>query len=753
MTLPKPRPLYLATIFAGIVAVVFAIGAWLALRLEREHMNHFVHEASVAESRWAFALLTQAVEPLLESGRARGAIDEDARRAIDDLVGGIAARSSIRKLKIFDAGGALIHANPALPGIPDHRNAALTEALSGRTAMELRAVTGFVGIDGRVVDGHVLGAYHPYHATSAAVAGVKPDLVVEIYVDVTDLVARADAEFGHHEASLLGGLAVLYLLIVGAVLWGARAVTRMERLQEQSAATAIRSQRQLREAKRRAEENESFLREAIGSMEYGFLLFDAGKRALFWNDRYLALLPPVEPVLRRGATLHELIAALAESPLYAIPLPERTRWTDQAVPRLWDGQPFRRRLTNGRTLRIALMPTRDGGRVLSLQDVTDDVAVEDNMARLALVAEHTDNAVVIAAADGAVEWANAGFTRITGHDLAEVIGRPLADVLDLTESDAAERVRIAESVAGGTSFDAELRSRTKAGVTYWLQLASTPVRDAMGRVTRHVAIASDVTTRKDQERRLAEALMRERELVAQQKRFVAIAAHELRTPLTIIDGAAQRLARNADRITPADLRERAGRIRAGVTRLAELVDTTLDSARLDEGRIELNPAKVDLCALVAGAVRRLTGMPNPMRIAVNATEPAVEIEGDARLLDQVFGNLLSNAIKYSGASRLIAIDIVGRADAVDVAVKDSGIGIPDAELSKLFERFYRASTAKGLPGTGIGLHLVRELVALHGGSVVVASKVGEGSVFTVTLPRRQPPRAASTVMAEPSAAE
>ena len=115
-----------------------------------------------------------------------------------------------------------------------------------------------------------------------------------------------------------------------------------------------------------------------------------------------------------------------------------------------------------------------------------------------------------------------------------------------------------------------------------------------------------------------------------------------------------------------------------------------------------------------------------------------------RLLDQIFANLLSNAIKYSGTSRRIDVSVTGNALEAEVRVRDYGIGVPADEVGRLFTRFFRASTAKGLPGTGIGLNLVKELVSLHGGDVRVESAAGEGSCFIVTLPTRARPAAAAS---------
>ena len=108
--------------------------------------------------------------------------------------------------------------------------------------------------------------------------------------------------------------------------------------------------------------------------------------------------------------------------------------------------------------------------------------------------------------------------------------------------------------------------------------------------------------------------------------------------------------------------------------------------------------------------------------------------GDAALLEQVFANLISNAVKYSPEADSIEISAHGDAARIIVTVRDRGVGIPAQELPRLFEKFYRASTAVGIPGTGIGLNIARQIVDLHGGIIAVDSTVGAGTTFSVKLP-------------------
>jgi len=110
------------------------------------------------------------------------------------------------------------------------------------------------------------------------------------------------------------------------------------------------------------------------------------------------------------------------------------------------------------------------------------------------------------------------------------------------------------------------------------------------------------------------------------------------------------------------------------------------------------------------------------------------IQSDASLLSQLFGNLLSNAVKYSPEGGLIKLEAVEDGAEISVTIEDRGIGIPAAELDRIFERYYRGSNTSGIIGSGVGLQLVKTIVELHNGSIALTSREGEGSRFTIRLP-------------------
>lgn len=220
--------------------------------------------------------------------------------------------------------------------------------------------------------------------------------------------------------------------------------------------------------------------------------------------------------------------------------------------------------------------------------------------------------------------------------------------------------------------------------------------------------------------------------------FLAVASHEFKNPLTTLLGNAQLLARRLGRADSASERDRRS-IGAMVTqaeRLTRMVSSLLDVSRLQGGRFALQWQDVE----VRDLLRRLTDEIAPTltdhRLIYRATADALLISGDELRLYEVFQNLLQNAIKYSPEGGPVTVEVGRSRSWATVAVRDEGIGIPQDSLPHLGRRYYRATNAyeQRLGGVGLGLYVVNQIVALHGGSIEVTSREGEGSTFTVRLP-------------------
>ena len=255
---------------------------------------------------------------------------------------------------------------------------------------------------------------------------------------------------------------------------------------------------------------------------------------------------------------------------------------------------------------------------------------------------------------------------------------------------------------------------------------------------------------------LAEQLAQEQRLALLQRNFVSMASHEFRTPMTIIDGHARRLIKLKDSISPAEIGERAGKVRSAVLRMTHLIDNLLGSSRLIDGGggQYFYPAEMDLAALLQEVCQLHREMVPGVQIVERIAANPMRMTGDPKLLFQVFSNLLSNAIKYSPDGGVIAVDAATVADEVVVTVADHGIGIPAADLDRLFERYHRGSNVSGIVGTGVGLYLVKMVVDMHGGAVAVESREDKGSRFTVRLPRKSAAAVKTMALAEaPSLAD
>ncbi|MAP95170.1 MAG: hypothetical protein CMK07_09500 [Ponticaulis sp.] len=253
----------------------------------------------------------------------------------------------------------------------------------------------------------------------------------------------------------------------------------------------------------------------------------------------------------------------------------------------------------------------------------------------------------------------------------------------------------------------------------------------------------------DQKLKLEQALAKERELNQLQNEFVSMVSHEFRTPLTIIDGMARRVHSRMDRMSDEDVLERMEKIRSSVGRLSNLVERTLDASKIASGRIKCELEELDPLKTLSECIGRQKDISPDFVIDLHAEDLPSTMVADVRLLDHIFSNLLSNAVKYSGSSK--HVDVTARANdgSIYISVRDYGVGIPAAELARLTERFFRASTSVGIQGTGIGLNLVKDLVGLHDGKLSFSSVVGEGTTVDVRLPIAGPSGQTTDVPEQP----
>ena len=233
-------------------------------------------------------------------------------------------------------------------------------------------------------------------------------------------------------------------------------------------------------------------------------------------------------------------------------------------------------------------------------------------------------------------------------------------------------------------------------------------------------------------RRVAEATARAEAIDRAKTAFVATASHELRTPLTALQGFGELLATRTFPV--AEVRRLGGIVQTEAERLARIVTDLLDVSRLERGLppvLRRTPLRLDVAATAAVEVFRGIGR-HHLVVACDDGLPVVSADPDA--VDRVLRNLLSNASKYAPAGTVITVTARARHDGVELAIADEGPGITSEALAHVFEPYFRAPGTATVPGTGIGLAVVKSLVEAHGGRVALTSAPGQGTRATVVLP-------------------
>ena len=219
-----------------------------------------------------------------------------------------------------------------------------------------------------------------------------------------------------------------------------------------------------------------------------------------------------------------------------------------------------------------------------------------------------------------------------------------------------------------------------------------------------------------------------------QKQFAADASHELRTPLSVILSQSEIILRK-DR-TSAEYRNTLVTIKETAIMMSEIVRKLLAIAKLSADKLELKFERINLSEIISESVKLLSPLAEQRGVSIDISpSESLEVLGDRSLLSELFNNLIGNAIKYNVPNGKIYIDLIKQTEFIVTEIRDTGIGIPDDDLAKVFDRFYRVdkSRSRESGGSGLGLSICNEIVKLHNGRIEIKSKVDEGSTVYVYL--------------------
>lgn len=381
-------------------------------------------------------------------------------------------------------------------------------------------------------------------------------------------------------------------------------------------------------------------------------------------------------------------------------------------------------------------------------------------AYLASVTQNSADAIFSLNLDGTIATWNCGAEMIFGYSPDEIIGKRI-EVLIPPDLLAFRELELITRELGLRSFikDYETERLAKDGRRVNVQLTATLIRDKGGKPIARSAILRDITARKKAEEEILqltkelEAKVRERtqeleqamlelkraneelkELDRLKSEFVSMVSHELRSPLTNISGAVELML--GQDLLDEEARKMLEVVGEESTRLARLVRGILDVSRIEARKLDLHRKEVDIHPILERVVTSLKARTEIHRFLLPQKNNLPPVWGDPDRIEQILFNLLDNAIKYSPQGGDIQVDAEAGDGVLTVSISDSGVGIPEREKERIFQKFHRLDTrdARESYGSGLGLYITRGLVEAHGGRIWVESKVGRGSTFRFTLP-------------------
>jgi len=496
-----------------------------------------------------------------------------------------------------------------------------------------------------------------------------------------------------------------------------------------------------------------------------FALVERASRTGYWREETATGVVHWSPGLFRlaGADLHKVKPS--HQFLLQFMNPDDVSVTEQAIAEAkLSGTPFRYRTRHARTPADAVRVyethgdvERDvSGRITAVLGVVREVTEEVNRERRLRESEAAYRFMTDEATDIITRHGRDGIPVFVSPALLTVLGYAAEDVLGSTPFERTHpedlglvKAAITDAKATGNVVTYSYRVRHKQGHWLWLESRVRFVRNPeTGEYDNAISVTRDITQRKEFEDELLRAREHAEAASHTKSRFLANMSHELRTPLNAIIGFSDVMVREMfGPMSNGRYAEYAKLVNESGTLLLDLINDLLDMSKIEAGKFEIHIESFLALDAMDSALQMLRGRATDKNIELRSfVEPSdLCVRADRRVFKQVLLNLVSNAIKFTNPGGNIAVSAVEASGGVQLTVRDNGIGISPDFLTRIAQPFEQASNdpARTHGGSGLGLALVKSLVALHGGEFAIQSKLGHGTEVTVTLPLDPAARASS----------
>jgi PAS domain S-box-containing protein len=376
------------------------------------------------------------------------------------------------------------------------------------------------------------------------------------------------------------------------------------------------------------------------------------------------------------------------------------------------------------------------GVVFIFRDVTEKKKSESELIKLSRAIEQSNASIIITDPEGIVEYVNTKYLDSSEKVHQYIIGNKFY----LFEEGELSKQRLAElwdNIKEGYTWKGEFVNLGKSGKMQWESITVSPIFNNDKAINNLVIVKEDITERKRAEEAIRKYNEELKELNRSKDKFFSIVSHDLRSPFNGLLGMANLLASEFDSLANDELKSIADSLNSTANHLFKYIENLLEWSRLQSGKMVHQPVKVDLCESIVYMLKILS--PNILQKNISVEYHLKDnsfVLADSNMINSILDNLISNAIKFTMDSGKIYITTEEQGMFIKTSIADTGVGIKEENLKKLFTLRSQYSTegTSGERGTGLGLLICKEMVEMNGGKILVESKINVGTTFYFTLP-------------------
>ncbi|NIA67820.1 PAS domain S-box protein [Pelagibius litoralis] len=497
-------------------------------------------------------------------------------------------------------------------------------------------------------------------------------------------------------------------------------------------------------ARRMAFEAQDLLLQAVESFTAAVALFDADDRLLLFNQSYLDFHRYSSETIGPGMPFEELLRTQIKHGLIPAAFGREEDWLAERMERHRNpGEEFEVERSDGSWLRVREERTANGGIFFTATDVTETKAIEraerEIRDRLRAVIDHLPAGLTMKDQDGCYMLVNQQFQDLYGLQERKLLGD--TDFKHFRQSEAEVfNAQDRNVLKTGVPMDVEMEVTRADGDMMFAMITRFPVLDSVGEAIGVGGIHVDITELKEKEQQLRIARDEAERANRAKSAFLANMSHELRTPLNAIIGFSEIMEQGLfGPLGNPHYSEYAEDIRRSASHLLSLISDILDLSKIEAGRMELHEESIDVAAVVQSCLTivKESASNGSLELEADLPDSLPQLHADKRSIRQILLNLLSNAIKFTPAGGLVRAEaFVEPSGEFALVVHDNGIGMAEEDIEIVLQPFGQVEGAhtRSHDGTGLGLPITKSLAEMHGGKMIVQSKVGEGTAITLRFP-------------------